>query len=91
MRPTPNLAIPAIGIDFGTTNSSVALAVDGSIDLVRFPRRGGETESFRSVLYMERVRQSGHLRIGSWTGPAAIEHYLDADKKAASSNRSRAT
>jgi len=72
----------AIGIDFGTTNSSIALADrDGRIDLVRFPRRGGETESFRSVLYMERVRQGGHFRIGSWTGPDAIEHYLDADKK----------
>jgi hypothetical chaperone protein len=72
----------AIGIDFGTTNSSVALAAgNGLIDLVRFPRRGGETESFRSVLYMERVRQDGHLRIGSWTGPTAIEHYLDAEKK----------
>jgi hypothetical chaperone protein len=72
---------PAIGIDFGTTNSSVALASSGSVELVRFPRRGGETESFRSVLYMERVRQAGHMRIGSWTGPAAIEHYLDAEKK----------
>ena len=71
----------AIGIDFGTTNSSIALARAGQIELVRFPRRGGETESFRSVLYLERVRQSGHLRIGSWTGPAAIEHYLDAEKK----------
>jgi hypothetical chaperone protein len=78
MRQTP----PAIGIDFGTTNSSVALAgSNGQIGLVSFPRRGGETESFRSVLYMERVRQAGHLRIGSWTGPAAIEHYLDADRK----------
>jgi hypothetical chaperone protein len=72
---------PAIGIDFGTTNSSVALASSGSVELVRFPRRSGETESFRSVLYMERVRQAGHMRIGSWTGPAAIEHYLDAEKK----------
>jgi hypothetical chaperone protein len=73
---------PAIGIDFGTTNSSIAMATgNSSIELVRFPRSGGETESFRSVLYMERVRQAGHLRIGSWTGPAAIEHYLDAEKK----------
>ncbi len=73
---------PAIGIDFGTTNSSIARAAQNStIDLVRFPRSGGETESFRSVLYMERIRQDGHLRIGSWTGPAAIEHYLDAEKK----------
>jgi hypothetical chaperone protein len=71
----------AIGIDFGTTNSSVALAHNGAIELTRFPRRGGETESFRSVLYMERARQSGAFRIGTWTGPAAIEHYLDADKK----------
>jgi hypothetical chaperone protein len=71
----------AIGIDFGTTNSSVALSTGGRIELVRFPRRGGETESFRSVLYMERIRQAGHLRIGTFTGPAAIEHYLDAEKK----------
>jgi len=82
MRQTPNSSprTPAIGIDFGTTNSSVALA-GSSVNLVRFPRRGGETESFRSVLYMERTRQAGHLRIGSWTGPQAIEHYLEAEKK----------
>jgi len=73
---------PAIGIDFGTTNSSIAhAAADGAVNLVRFPRRGGETESFRSVLYMERVRQGGSFRIGSWTGPQGIEHYLDAEKK----------
>jgi hypothetical chaperone protein len=89
MRQSPKFPCPkpavigpaAIGIDFGTTNSSVALAASGAVELVRFPRRGGETESFRSVLYMERTRQSGHLRIGSFTGPAAIEHYLDAEKK----------
>lgn len=83
MRQTTKPSLPAaIGIDFGTTNSSVALALSGGdVELVRFPRRGGDTESFRSVLYMERVRQGGSFRIGSWTGPAAIEHYLDADKK----------
>jgi hypothetical chaperone protein len=78
---SPFLNTPAVGIDFGTTNSSVALAIDGQVELVRFPRRSGETESFRSVLYLERIRQAGHMRIGSWTGPAAIEHYLDAEKK----------
>ncbi len=84
----PNAQSHAIGIDFGTTNSSIARATGGAsttggltVELVRFPRQGGETESFRSVLYMERVRQAGHLRMGSWTGPAAIEHYLDAEKK----------
>jgi len=81
MRQSPNSPVPAIGIDFGTTNSSVALANNSDIELVNFPRRGGETESFRSVLYLERIRQDGHLRIGSWTGPSAIEHYLDAEKK----------
>jgi hypothetical chaperone protein len=73
---------PAIGIDFGTTNSSIARATgQNAVELVRCPRRGGETESFRSVLYMERVRHGGSFRIGSWTGPQAIEHYLDAEKK----------
>jgi hypothetical chaperone protein len=84
-KPLPVSSLPsaqAIGIDFGTTNSSVAqIASDGQVELVRFPRQSGETESFRSVLYLERIRQAGHLRIGSWTGPSAIEHYLDADKK----------
>lgn len=84
MRPTTESPAvrPAIGIDFGTTNSSVARAsAAGGVELVRFPRRAGDTESFRSVLYMERTRQAGSFRIGSWTGPQAIEHYLDAEKK----------
>jgi hypothetical chaperone protein len=84
MRQTSSLphSGTTIGIDFGTTNSSVARVTGaGDVELVRFARRGGLTESFRSVLYMERVREGGHLRIGSWTGPAAIEQYLDAEKK----------
>jgi molecular chaperone DnaK (HSP70) len=54
MRQSPTSLLPAaIGIDFGTTNSSVALALPGTasdVELVRFPRRGGETESIRSVI-----------------------------------------
>src|SRR5262245_17091052 len=64
-----------IGIDFGTTNSSVVLArEDRSIDTVRFKTTTGTTETYRSVLYFE-PRATG---IG---GPIAIEKYLEADEK----------
>ena len=75
--------LPALGIDFGTTNSSMALATGNSqVQLASFPARTGETPSFRSVLYLERSKKiSGVQRTHSWTGPAAIEHYLEADDK----------
>jgi len=64
-----------IGIDFGTTNSSVALARDdGHVESVRFKTSTGTTETYRSVLYFE-PRSTG---IG---GPVAIERYLAADEK----------
>ena len=75
--------VPAVGIDFGTTNSSVAMARDdGQVELVRFAARDGETLSSRSVLYLEKIKDaSGVRRTHSWTGPSAIEHYLDAEEK----------
>src|SRR5271154_717697 len=75
--------VPALGIDFGTTNSSMALVNGNSeVQLASFPVRGGETSSFRSVLYLERTKKtSGIQRMHSWTGPNAIEHYLEADEK----------
>jgi hypothetical chaperone protein len=71
----------AVGIDFGTTNSSIGRCVDRSstVELVRFPLFGGTTESYRSLLYLENVRQDGKNRLHSWTGPAGIEHYLSAE------------
>ena len=76
-------AVPAVGIDFGTTNSSVALVRgDGQVELVRFPAREEETFSSRSVLYLEKIKDAaGIRRTHSWTGPSAIEHYLDAEDK----------
>jgi hypothetical chaperone protein len=72
----------ALGLDFGTTNSSVAVAdADRSIRLARFPYSGGLTESFRSLLYLERVRDQGRSIIKSWSGPAGVDQYLNADEK----------
>jgi len=80
--PLPHTTGPSIGIDFGTTNSSIALALpDGTVELVRFPTASGFTESFRSVLYLEQHRQTSRTQIKSFTGPSAIEHYLDAEHK----------
>src|SRR5919198_710596 len=65
----------AIGIDFGTTNSSVAAArEDGTLESVRFKTTTGTTETYRSVLYFE-PRTPG---VG---GPIAIDNYLAADEK----------
>jgi hypothetical chaperone protein len=76
------MSTPAIGIDFGTTNSSIARVTPaGDVELARFPFRGGTTESFRSLLYLEPVSEGGRRRVASWTGPEGIERYLAADPK----------
>ena len=73
---------PSLGIDFGTTNSSIALArEDGTVELVSFPTARGLTESFRSVLYLEQQKHAGRTQIKGFTGPSAIERYLDAEHK----------
>ena len=72
----------AIGIDFGTTNSSVALAAaDAQVRLASFPFAADTTESYRSVLYLEQVKTGTAKRLHSLSGPQAIEHYLHADEK----------
>lgn len=72
----------AIGIDFGTTNSSIARAhPSGEIELARFSSAGGLIESYRSLLYLDHVKERGTNRIKSWSGPAAIEEYLAAETK----------
>lgn len=80
--PSSHSTGPSIGIDFGTTNSSIALALPGgAVELVRFPTASGNTESFRSVLYLEQQKQAGRNHLKSFTGPSAIEYYLDAEHK----------
>ena len=71
----------AVGIDFGTTNSSIARRSGdtSSVEIARFPLLGGTTESYRSLLYLENLRQEGKNKVVSWTGPAGIEHYLSRE------------
>jgi hypothetical chaperone protein len=80
--PFPSPHVPSIGIDFGTTNSSVALATpEGGAELVSFPTEVATTESFRSVLYLEQHKQATRTQVKSFTGPSGIEHYLHAEHK----------
>ncbi len=71
------------GIDFGTTNSSVALATgDSQVELASFTFAGAETLSSRSVLYFEQSKSTGGTkRTHGLSGPAAIERYLESDEK----------
>ena len=69
---------PIIGIDFGTTNSVVAvLGADGTVTTARFPAGQETLDVFRSVLcfWNEEARASVTLRHAA--GPAGIEAYLD--------------
>ena len=64
-----------VGLDFGTTNSSIAVAVEGEVKMARF---ADGSESYRSILYAEAPKAA---RAQWWTGPVAITQYLDADAK----------
>ena len=80
---TTKIQPDAVGFDFGTTNSSVALLNERSeVELASFSSLGTQRESFRSVLYFEQSRsEHGLRRTHGLTGPAAIEHYLHAEEK----------
>jgi hypothetical chaperone protein len=71
-----------IGIDFGTTNSSIACADrSGEVQLATFSYLGGLTDAYRSLLYLQRAKEGGVNTLKSWTGPEAIEQYLSSDVK----------
>ena len=72
---------PAVlGIDFGTTNTVVALAdADGQARLMRFSMPlGGPATAFRSVLSFQEGDDGGPLAIEA--GPWAVEAFLDAPR-----------
>jgi hypothetical chaperone protein len=76
----------SIGLDFGTTNSSLALYDDAaaSLRIARFRASGGSTtDAYRSVLYFEPPVKGprGKKQPTAFAGPLAIEQYLEAENK----------
>lgn len=74
----------SVGIDFGTTNTSIAIVHDnGTLQLGQFPFLGKLTDAYRSLLYFEQVRDKPPAPPTTfcWTGPKGIEHYLAADSQ----------
>jgi hypothetical chaperone protein len=73
--------LAAFGVDFGTTNSSLARA-DGpeSSRIAKFARGGGNfTPTFRSVVYFERDEERLEL-LRELAGPRGIARYLAAEE-----------
>ena len=62
-----------IGLDFGTTNTAVAvLGAEQKVQLARFAHAAGVSDTFRSILYF----RAGEKPLG---GPRAIDAYLAAE------------
>lgn len=73
---------PVIGLDFGTTNSSIAVANDDrQAALAAFADGAATTNSFRSILYFPARDRGSQQKIETQAGPEAINSYLDADTK----------
>lgn len=66
------------GIDFGTSNSVVALAdPDGRPRFAEFSLLGHVTPSFRSLLFFDLEQQQAGRAVEYAAGPEGIEAYLD--------------
>jgi hypothetical chaperone protein len=71
------MTIAAIGIDFGTTNSVVALAdADGSVTTRAFATRQGAVDAYRSALMFWREGRPPKTRIAHVSGPDALDMAL---------------
>jgi hypothetical chaperone protein len=69
-----------IGIDFGTTNSAVAVADEfGQVTTARYPHHDGELETFRSILFFEHPQKGTRRELAAYAGPEAIDRYLKAE------------
>src|SRR5688500_2775693 len=73
---TPSRIRRAAGLDFGTTNTVVALSDDvGGADIVSFAHASG-TRTFRSALCFWADEAGGRPQVCHEAGPWAIDEYL---------------
>src|SRR6185503_16398059 len=73
---------PVVGLDFGTTNSAIAIADAGKeARLASFGDGNNTTTSFRSILYFPPKDKSSTVKAETKAGPEAINSYLEADTK----------
>ena len=72
----------AVGVDFGTTNTVVALADgEGGVVTRRFPTLNGPVEAYRSALLFYREPGAPRSRISHVSGPDALSRALEADSE----------
>jgi hypothetical chaperone protein len=73
---------PVIGLDFGTTNSAIAVAAnDRQATLATFADGSTTTNNFRSILYFPAKERFSQQKLETKAGPKAINEYLEADTK----------
>ncbi len=69
-----------VGMDFGTTNSAVAVAGrQGAAKIAQFSTAAGPASTLRSVLAFDRHHRDAAGRVLPLVGPEAIDAYLQGD------------
>jgi hypothetical chaperone protein len=81
MQPIAFASSGSVGLDFGTTNSAIAMLIESQAVLAQFASPGGATTTFPSVLYFERRKEGSLTRLTSAAGPNALQRYLEAEDK----------
>ncbi len=72
----------AVGFDFGTTNSSVAIVEgDARVQLASFPSAGAETQSFPAVLYFEQYKKQRRGEANAFANRPRRDRTLFADSR----------
>jgi hypothetical chaperone protein len=70
----------AVGVDFGTTNSVVAIADrSGQVQVRQFDTQVGAVEAYRSALRFFREGRPPNVTLGHISGPDALLRAMDID------------